>query len=169
MRVLHWGLALAITLAWLSTVVVGIAEWHEPTGYAALIAVILRLVWGFAGSDYARFNNFVHAPYQVRLYLQQLRVGSEPRYLGHNPLGGWMIVLLLLTTVCVAVSGWLFTTDAFWGVAWVARLHEWAAWFLLGMIALHVLGVVYTSIRQRENLVAAMFTGRKRAAASSDH
>ena len=86
----------------------------------------------------------------------------EPRYLGHNPLGGWMIVALLLMVGLVGASGWLYTTDRFWGVAWVEELHEQLSNLLLILVALHVAGVLYASYRHRENLIAAMIHGRKR-------
>jgi cytochrome b len=88
----------------------------------------------------------------------------EPRHLGHNPLGGWMTVILLLTVALVGLSGWLYTTDRFWGVEWVERLHSTLADALLALAAVHVAGAIYASFRHRENLVAAMVHGRKRAA-----
>jgi len=88
--------------------------------------------------------------------------------MGHNPLGGWMIVALLATALAAAISGWVYTTDAFWGVAWVERVHVFFAELLLVLAALHVAGVAFTSIRHRENLVAAMLHGKKRATDADD-
>ena len=73
-----------------------------------------------------------------------------------------MIVLLLSTLVLVGASGWLYTTDEYWGVKWVKETHEALTYVLLSLVALHVGGVAFTSWRQRENLVAAMIHGRKR-------
>ncbi len=93
---------------------------------------------------------------------------AEPRYLGHNPLGAYMIVLLVLTVILVSATGWLYTTDAFWGVEWVEELHEALSDLLIAFVALHVAGVVFTSFRQRENLVGAMLHGAKRPADEGD-
>jgi cytochrome b len=71
-------------------------------------------------------------------------------------------------SIPVCISGWVYTTDAFWGVAWVERVHVFFAELLLVLAALHVAGVAFTSIRHRENLVAAMLHGKKRATDADD-
>ncbi|MGQ0430633.1 MAG: cytochrome b/b6 domain-containing protein [Gammaproteobacteria bacterium] len=88
--------------------------------------------------------------------------GREERFIGHNPLGGWMVVVLLSMVLLMGVTGWLYTTDRSWGVPWVEELHSTLSDVLFLFIALHILSVVFTSIRHRENLVAAMVRGRKR-------
>jgi len=93
---------------------------------------------------------------------------AEPRYLGHNPLGGWMVMALLSMVAAAGLSGWLSVTDRFWGVAWVQELHEALANALFLLVGLHIAGVVFTSLRHRENLVRAMLTGRKRAPEPGD-
>jgi cytochrome b len=158
-RVGHWLLALAVLLAWLTRHSPG--PWHEWIGYASLAIVAVRVVWGWRASGHARFTEFVRGPRETLAYARALVGGREPRTLGHNPLGGWMIVALLVTATIVSVSGWLYTTDRFWGVEWVESVHRWftnALWVLVG---LHVAGVLYASLRHRENLVGAMLHGRK--------
>jgi cytochrome b len=85
-----------------------------------------------------------------------------PRYLGHNPAGGAMVITLLATLVVLCMSGILMTTDAFWGVEWVDNLHNAASTFALILVGLHVGGVVIASIEHDENLILAMITGWKR-------
>lgn len=167
-RTLHWLLVAAVALSWLSTVFFGWTDVHRPAGYVALAIVLLRTVWGFTGSHYARFREFIRPLRMVRQYAHELLGRREPRYIGHNPLGGWMILALLGTVMFTCVTGWLFTTDTFWGIRWVKILHEASAWLLLGLTALHVGGVLVTSILHRENLVAAMITGRKTSPQQSD-
>jgi cytochrome b len=160
-RLLHWSLVAAVVGAWFTRE--GNDLWHERLGYAALAIVAVRVVWGFVGSRYARFGDFVRSPQTTMHYLKDVMAHREARHLGHNPLGGWMILVLLAIVAGIGVTGWLYTTDAFWGVAWVGELHEGLTNLLIVLLVLHVAGVVFTSIRQKENLVAAMVTGLKRA------
>lgn len=165
-RVFHWSLVASVVAAWL-THEVG-RDVHVPIGYVSLALVAARAVWGLVGSRYARFRDFVKGPGTVLAYLADLARGTERRYLGHNPAGGAMIVALLLMLVAVGVSGWMGTTETYWGEEWVEQLHEALAYGLLGLVALHLVGVVVASRRHRENLAAAMLSGRKRAATGDD-
>jgi len=165
-RVLHWSLAASVAAAWVTKE--GYGRWHDWIGYVSLALVALRVVWGFTGPRYARFAQFVRRPAEVARYAAAVARGCERRHLGHNPLGGWMIVALVATVALVGASGWLYTTDRFWGVEWVEDVHEALAIALLVLVGLHVAGVVTASIRHRENLVGAMLHGRKRPPASSD-
>jgi cytochrome b len=168
-RVLHWSLALTVSGAWIlggSSDALG--EWHEWLGYGAGAVVALRLAWGFWGRGHARFGQFVRPPGETLAYARQVKSGSAPRYLGHNPLGGWMVVALLGCVGLQAFSGWLNTTDMFWGYAWLHQIHVVLGWTIVALVSLHVAGVVYTSWQHKENLVRAMFTGRKPAPGEDD-
>ena len=165
-RILHWALAVSVAAAWLTKE--GWGRYHEWIGYAALALVAARIAWGFVGPSYARFAQFACAPPQVLHYAARVLARTEPRHIGHNPLGGWMVVTLIVAVLLSGVSGWLYTTDAFWGVEWVERLHDALATLLLVLVAAHIAGVVFTSIRHRENLVGSMLHGRKRAPQSTD-
>ena len=92
-RILHWVLVGAVALSAASTLVFFSA--HQPAGYAALAAVVIRCVWGCVGApraSYARFAQFIRGPRATFRYLRQLARNREPRYIGHNPLGGWMVI-----------------------------------------------------------------------------
>ena len=167
-RLLHWVLVAAVVMAWVSTLGLGLLRAHEPAGYIALAVVAIRVVWGFCGGRHARFSQFVRGRREVLHYAGQLRAGNEPRYIGHNPLGGWMVLLLLGMVASLGLTGWLYTTDYFWGMAWLDQLHNALAWALLVLVALHLAGVAFTSLRHRENLAAAMFSGHKAASGSGD-
>jgi cytochrome b len=163
-RLLHWTLATSVVAAFVTHE--GGGKWHEWTGYLALACAVLRLSMGWAHSpwagSYARFASFVRGPSATLAYARALLAGREPRTLGHNPLGAWMVVTLLCTTVLASLTGWLFTTDRFWGLEWVERLHGFWGRALIPLVALHLCGVAFTSWRHKENLVQAMLTGDKR-------
>lgn len=158
-RLLHWSIVLAFATAWLSEAGERV---HEISGYVVLALVAVRLVWGVIGTRHARFADFVRGPRRVLAYLRDVMHGRAHRYLGHNPAGGLMILALLGLLLTTAGSGWLMTTDAWWGSEWLEDLHEAAANATLLLVPLHILGVVVSSLAHRENLVLAMLTGRKR-------
>jgi cytochrome b len=163
-RLAHWSLAACVLAAWITAELKlkSTERLHEWLGYAALGVIALRLAYGWSGPRYARFRHFVVGPKRTLAYAKAVVRGEEPRYLGHNPLGGWMIVALLSTAALASLTGWLSVTDRFWGVEWVQEAHEALGDALIALAALHVAGVVYTSWRQRENLAAAMLSGVKR-------
>jgi cytochrome b len=165
-RTFHWSLVASFFVAYFTAH--SIATIHHWAGYAAGALVLLRLVWGVLGTPHARFSHFVRHPKTVFAYLAAIARGEEARHLGHNPAGGAMIVALILAMGGTALSGWMMTTDQFWGVGWVNRLHELLAHGLLLLVFVHVGGVVLASLRHRENLVLAMITGRKRPAEPGD-
>jgi cytochrome b len=159
-RILHWTLVLSVATAWLTRHSPG--RWHEWIGYAALAVVAARIAWGFIGSRHARFADFIRSAPATAAYTRDVLAARERRFVGHNPLGGWMVLALLAMVVLVGFTGWLYTTDRFWGVDWVEETHETLSNILFTLVALHIAGVVFTSIRHRENLVASMLHGRKR-------
>ncbi len=166
MRGLHWLLVALVTASWFTGGQRG--PWHEWLGYGVAAVVVLRLAWGFAGSRYARFAQFVRAPRATLAYAGAVLRGQAPRYLGHNPLGGWMVLALLATLAALCLSGWLYTTEWLWGYEWLEQTHVVLGWLLLALVAAHVAGVLFTSWQHRENLVRAMVTGRKPGPAADD-
>ncbi|MEM5491842.1 cytochrome b/b6 domain-containing protein [Hoeflea sp. AS16] len=165
-RIFHWSLVGLFTFAFLTG-----DEWqqpHEVAGYIIAGLIGFRVIWGFVGSRHARFFSFIYGPSTVAGFLADTARLKARRYLGHNPAGGLMVVGLLLAIAVISLSGWMMTTDAFWGVKWVEELHEGAAFTALGLIALHVGGVIVASLEHGENLVRAMITGCKRAPGPDD-
>lgn len=159
-RVFHWSLVGLFAISFLTGDVI---EWlHVWAGYAIATLVASRICWGFVGSGYARFSNFVKGPNAVLTFLKQSLHLEAPRHLGHNPAGGAMIVLLLAMLAGLSGTGFAMTTDAYWGSKIVEEVHEALAYITLVLIGLHMLGVLIASIEHGENLIKAMFTGRKR-------
>lgn len=165
-RLLHWLLVALVASTWFTGDLRG--PWHEWLGYGVAAVVALRFVWGFSGGRHARFAQFVRAPRVTLAYAHSVLRGQARRYLGHNPLGGWMVVALLGTLAALCLSGWLSTTDWLWGYAWLANTHVALGWLLVAEVASHLVGVVFTSWQHRENLVRAMVTGRKPAPGPGD-
>lgn len=163
-RLTHWGLAAAVTTA-LITYRGG--PIHENAGYAALAFAALRIALGLFGPVVTRFASFVRGWTKTLAYARAVLAHAEPRHLNHNPLGAWMVVALLAVSSLAALSGWLYTTDHFWGDDHVILLHACLAWPIVGLVCLHLGGVVHASLRHRENLAASMLNGRKRAETSS--
>jgi cytochrome b len=159
-RVFHWSLVALFVLAYATGD--EIEQVHIAAGYTIAALVALRILWGFVGPYHARFANFVLPPRGVLAYLRDVALLRAPRYLGHNPAGGAMIVALLMTLAGTCATGIMMTSDALWGAKWVEDVHEIFANLMVGLIAFHVLGVLIASFEHRENLVTAMFTGRKR-------
>jgi cytochrome b len=158
-RVFHWSLVTLFVVAYATGD--EIEQVHVYAGYTIATLVALRVVWGFVGTRHARFADFVRPPREIVAYLRAVATLKAPRYRGHNPAGGLMILLLLLALAATCASGLAMTTDAGWGAKWVEEIHEASANLTVGLVLFHVLGAVTTSLLHRENLVKAMVTGRK--------
>lgn len=159
-RLFHWGLAGSVIAAWLSGG--SGARLHETIGYTVVGLVVFRILWGLVGTRHARFKDFVRPPRQVYAYVLALTRLRAPHYVGHNPAGGLMILLLIGILVTLSATGMMMQSDAFFGIMWVETTHTVSANSLLVLIPLHVIGVVVSSVLHRENLVTAMITGNKR-------
>ncbi len=165
-RLFHWALAISVASAWL--VSEDIRWLHEYAGYAAVALVASRIVIGFTGSDRERFASFVAGTGATLAYLNDILHRRERRYIGHNPAGGAMIVALLAVIALLGATGWLMTTDAYWGDERLEAVHEFLADALVLLVGLHLCGVALASFSHGENLVRAMVTGRKRPPGPGD-
>ncbi len=173
-RLFHWTLlALFAFLFWSGKTGGNAMVWHMYAGYAVLALVIFRVLWGFAGSTHARFASFLAGPRRMFDFARALLSRSPAHSVGHNPLGGWMVVVLLGSLALQASTG-LFANDdiATEGplTAQISKelsdrlttIHRWNFDFLLICAGLHVLAVLFHVFVKKENLVAAMFTGVKK-------
>lgn len=174
-RLFHWTLAGSFLIAYLTED--DFLNLHQVAGYTVLVLILLRTVWGFVGTPYARFSSFVFSPRVVKQYLLETLTLRAKRYIGHNPAGGAMIILLLLSLVITALTGvavyaaeenagplafWLGHAGEFWEET-LEEVHELCANFTLFLVFIHLAGVLVESLIHRENLVRAMFSGYKRA------
>ncbi len=177
-RLFHWALVLLMILLYLSIEVMDNMDRHAQLGYAMLALVLFRIIWGFVGGTYARFGDFLHRPGKVIRYARTLPEAKPDTIAGHNPLGGWMVLVLLLGFLTQAVMG-LFSNDdiLFDGPLsdlvskevsdTLTGLHAQLFNVLLVLVVLHIAAVVYHKVRKRENLTPAMITGYKALPAES--
>lgn len=169
-RLFHWLLVLLLGAQWFTGEQgEDWLNWHMYIGYATIALIIFRLLWGFVGSHHARFVNFIASPKRTVNYA----LGNDKKqYAGHNPMGGWMILVLLGLVLLQGVSG-LFTTDEIFFDSpyrslidsdWQDRadwLHGNVFDWLLYAVALHILAVLFYWVVKKQNLIRAMFTGTK--------
>jgi cytochrome b len=160
-RIFHWTFVVLILAAWFT------GEWrgerfpyHAYIGYAAGIVLVFRIIWGFVGSSYARFSDFIYSPGKTFKYAFEVMKAAPSRYVGHNPLGGWMIMLMIVVIAVTVVTGIMGPVQHD-----MEEIHEFLGEnIILILVALHILGVVADSIMTKENLARAMVTGEKPAA-----
>jgi len=160
-RAFHWLLALSFLGAFLTAESERYRDVHVALGYAMLGLVAFRLVWGLVGTRYARFWSFAFGPRSVLTYVKSLFTRSPQHYLGHNPAGSWAIYALLASSLLAGASGYAVYEDI--GGHWMEEMHETFANLLLAVVAVHLAGVVASSLLHRENLVRSMLTGYKDA------
>lgn len=164
-RVFHWLLVACFAGAWLTAESEAWRLLHITLGYTMAGLVVFRLLWGFVGTRHARFSDFVRGPGAAWRYLRSLFAGRAEHHAGHNPAGAFAILALLGLSALTTFTGWAGYSEL--GGEWLGELHEGLASAMLAVVGVHVAGVVLGSLAHRENLVRAMFTGR-RAAPSSE-
>lgn len=157
-RLFHWSLVAMVALTYFN---IDPRSLHRTLGYVVIGLIAFRLIWGLIGTQHARFVNFIPGPRRLLRYLYDMLRGREDRYLGHNPAGSVMIILLLSTLTAIATTGYMMGMDAYFGQSWVESTHKLLVNLLLGFVLCHVLGVIYSSRKHGENLVKSMITGEK--------
>lgn len=180
-RAFHWGLVAAVTIAlatgFLETA--SLLDLHVAAGALIGVLLALRVVWGFTGTTYARFASFVVSPPTLSRHVAAMLRGTAKPHVGHNPLGGWMILSLMTTLTVLLVTGVavlggvlkdgpLAPFASFATGRELKELHELAAFALLALIGLHVTGIVVESLRTRESLIVAMLRGWKHQRADAE-
>lgn len=159
-RLFHWTLVACVLLNF------GVVEegesLHQWLGHLATALVLARVVWGFVGSRHARFSDFLPTPSRLRLHLRALRRREPDAHVGHNPLGAIMMLMLMALVLSLGLTGWMQTTDRWFGEEWLMELHEVLANGLILLAGVHAAAALVMGRLQRVNLVKAMITGVKR-------
>ena len=172
-RIFHWLLAITFFMAYITED--DFQSIHNLAGYLMFSLIAGRILWGFIGSEHAKFNDFVVKPSVAFQYLKAMLKRQNHRHLGHNPAGAIMILLLLSSIIAITLTGmvtlgideqagpladWVQTMG--WHDDDIAEdLHEFFANFTLLLVIFHVSGVIAESLLHRDNLIKAMLTGRK--------
>jgi cytochrome b len=172
-RLFHWILVGLLIFSFI-TGKIGLTamRYHEWSGFAILVLVVFRLVWGFIGGQHSRFSNFVKGPAAVIRYASSLlRKDSKP-HIGHNPLGGWSI-LALLASLLIQVGTGLFANDDILTEGplyamvskqisdWLTGIHHLNQKLLIVLVLIHIAAVFYYLIAKRQNLIKPMISGNK--------
>jgi len=179
-RLFHWVLVALFAFMFFSGKMKGNwMEWHMYAGYMILALVLFRILWGFAGSTYARFSSFLAGPSAGIAFVRKLLSRSPVHVPGHNPLGGWMVLVLLLVLLAQAGTG-LFSNDdiSIEGPLYkfvskdlsdrLTSFHYYNFYVLLALAAVHIAAVAFHVFVKKENLVSAMFTGVKKLDAATE-
>jgi cytochrome b len=171
-RLFHWTIVVLVFLSWLSAQF----DWmrvHVWSGYAILTLLLFRLIWGFIGSDTARFSHFLKSPLAAFRHLISLHRREPDTEIGHNAAGGWMVLVILVVLIVQVVTGLGANDDAMTEGPlahvvgkdrsdWMTHIHHLNFDMVEVVILLHVLAIVAYRVLKGQNLVTPMITGKKR-------
>jgi cytochrome b len=180
-RLFHWILVLLLVFQFVSGKIGGsMMPWHVYSGYAVLVLIVFRVFWGFAGSTHARFASFLKGPAAALHFAKRLLSRKAVPQVGYNPLGGWMVIALLISLALQTTSG-LFANDnlategplaALVSIELSDRLslfHRWNLKVLLGLAGVHIAASLYHWLAMKDDLIVAMFTGVKQVPEAVAH
>jgi cytochrome b len=171
LRMFHWLLVLSMIGSY-TTAKLGFdwMQWHFYLGYFTIGLVVFRLLWGCFGPRHARFTSFIHKPSAVFLYLQGMFSRASTRTIGHNPVGGLMVLLMLVLVGIQAATGLFTTDDVVWSgpyypsvsassASTLSTIHNLNFNIILGAVGLHVAAILFYGLYKRQNLVVPMLHG----------
>ena len=177
-RIFHWLLVTSFAIAFITFDDNRFLFVHVYAGYVFLSLLVFRLIWGVFGTRYAKCTAFAYDWSSTTAYIKGLITGEAMRYIGHNPAGGWAIFLMLVLGIAVSIAG-LFVLGGEEGHGPLAgivsfdvgdmfhKVHEIFAWVMLGVVVIHVSGVIVESVWHKDNLIWSMITGKKAVADTS--
>jgi cytochrome b len=158
-RVFHWLLVICFAGAWLSSESERWALIHYAFGYTACLLILIRLVWGFVGTRYARFSQFLKCPRVVIGHFMAMLRGHPHHDVGHNPAGGLVMFVLMLLILLIGLTGYL-SVKAF-SENLSSEAHEVLSSLAMAIVILHILAAILMSVMERQNLIKSMVSGKK--------
>lgn len=172
-RLFHWTLVAFVIVSFVTGKIGGtVMKYHEWSGLAILVLILFRILWGFAGGKESRFKSFVRGPLAVYRYALSMYKRDSKRHLGHNPLGGWSVLLLLISLLVQAGTG-LFANDDILTEGplfdlvskdtsdWLTGIHHINKIILAGLISIHIGAILFYLFYKKENLIYPMVSGFK--------
>ena len=177
LRVFHWSLAIAVAICLYTGLDGGfyIMDWHMLSGYVVLGLLLFRLAWGIVGPRHARFSSFLRGPRAIWYWLRDAARLRPPPTIGHNPVAGWFIVLLLMALLLQAVTGLFASDDIFTSgplrslapelyQRLANRIHRQGEWVIGALVAIHLAAILVHRFVFRDHLLMPMITGRRKDA-----
>ena len=176
-RIFHWLLVVLIAFAWWTGEEHDLV-WHNRAGMALVVLLVFRILWGLFGTSTARFSQFVKGPGSVWSYVRPSSTAPLP--IGHNPIGGWSVIVMLLLVLVVVVTG-LFANDidgmdsgplnylvSYEQGELATAIHDYSFDLLLVVVAIHILAIIYYLVVRRRNLIGPMVTGFQSSEGGAD-
>jgi len=171
LRLFHWLLVLSMIASYV-TAKLGFdwMQYHFYLGYWTIGLLIFRILWGFIGPKHARFSSFIHRPSAIWLYLRNLLDRDSQRTIGHNPVGGLMVLVMLLLVAVQATTGLFTTDDVVWAGPYnpsvsgatagtLSSIHNINFNIILGVVGFHIAAIIFYGLYKRQNLVVPMLHG----------
>jgi cytochrome b len=175
-RLFHWLLVACIFGQWLTAEILENAiQWHFYIGYFTLGLILFRVFWGIIGTHYARFSQFIKGPVAVLKYAATLPKANSPAHAGHNPMGGWMVIAMMLLIAVQGISGLFITDDIFSNGPYydavsestrdlMSFIHHKGFNIILAAVVLHIVAIAFYTRFKKQHLVPAMIHGKKETA-----
>lgn len=171
-RIFHWALVINIVAAWY-TIENRLIDLHQIAGFSLMALLIFRIIWGFIGSTTSRFTYFITPPLTALKYLKLSLQQKTHHEVGHNPAGGWMVLIMLIVISTQVITGLFANNDlGFSGILsdyvkketsdFLTQLHQLNFDILMGIIWVHLVAVFFYVLVKKDNLIKAMFTGNKK-------
>lgn len=170
-RLFHCLLVISITYSWFSIEILEDLEQHFLAGYAVLALILFRIIWGFIGTTYARFNSFSYSPKETFVYLKNINKSDSKKHLGHNPAGSWSVFAFILVISLQVITGLFSTDDYFFGPLYtlidkatsstLTQIHHFNFDVLTVLIVTHVVAIIFYRVFKKTSLTLPMITGHK--------